>query len=170
MKTTKWMMLLACAVIGAGLYAEDQKQERPGKGRRWHGGQRMDMSAFLGLNEAEQKAAAEAENALKEAVKKIREKALEDAKKIVGENFDARMKTYKGAVSRMTDEKAKARLEKMIARMEENRDRIVARLAARMMAPERSGRPDFKGPGAGGRPMPPRPEAAPAAPAAPAAK
>ena len=68
MKTTKWMMLLACAVIGAGLYAEDQKPERPGKGRRWHGGQRMDMSAFLGLNEAEQKAAAEAENALKEAL------------------------------------------------------------------------------------------------------
>ncbi len=163
MKASKWMMLLACAVIGTGLCADDQKPERPAKrpgGNRM--GMRMDMSQILGLNEAEQKSLADAETALKEAVQKIREKALEDTKKVVGESFDAKLKAYKEAVARMTDEKAKARSEKMIARMEENRDRIVERLAARMLAPERGRRPGFGGPEGGPRPMPPRREKAPA--------
>lgn len=154
MKTAKWMMLLACAVIGTGLYAEDQKPERrPGK----RPGMRPDISALLGLNKAEKKAEAEAEAAVKEAVKKIRDKALEDAKKVVGENFDAKLKTYKEAVARMTDAEQKARAGRMLARMEANRDRLVTRIATQMMTPERGRRPGFGGPD-GRRPMmPPRP-------------
>ena len=103
-----------------------------------------------------------ADAAVKEAVKKIRENALEEAKKIVGERFDAQMKAYKEAVARMKDEKQKNRAGRMIARMEENRDRIVTGRAAMMLMPE-GRRPGFGGP-EGRRPMmPPRPEKAPAA-------
>ena len=160
MKTAKWMMLLACAAIGAGLYAEDQKPERR-PGRRPGPGPRMDYSAIFELNEEEKKAAETADAAVKEAVKKIRENALEEAKKIVGERFDAQMKAYKEAVARMKDEKQKNRAGRMIARMEENRDRIVTGRAAMMLMPE-GRRPGFGGP-EGRRPMmPPRPEKTPA--------
>ena len=159
MKTAKWMMLLACAVIGTGLYAEDQKPARPGK--RPAPGPRLNIAEILGLSEEEQKATDAAEAAVKDAVKKIREKALEDAKKVVGESFDSKMKAYKEAVARMTDEARKARAGKMLARMEENRDRIVTRLATQLLTPDRGRRPGFGGP-EGRRPMmPPRPEKAP---------
>ena len=61
MKTSKVLLLLACAVMGAGLYADDAKTpERPGKGFRKMG-QRPDMVKILNLNDAEKKSMEEAD-------------------------------------------------------------------------------------------------------------
>lgn len=145
MKTSKVLLLLACAVMGAGLYADDAKTpERPGKGFRKMG-QRPDMVKILNLNDAEKKSMEEADAAMKEAAKKVREKALEEAKRLAAANWDAKLKVYKEAAARLTDAKEKARAEKMLERMEKGRGRLVERIANRILHGDRGKRPGFPG-------------------------
>ncbi|MBR2642849.1 MAG: hypothetical protein IKD46_06935 [Lentisphaeria bacterium] len=168
MKSSKYLLLLACAMLGTGLYAEEEAKApaRPEKAPHARRMQRPDMAKMFLLNDAEKKIVADADTAYQEAMKKIREQAIAEAKKSAAAQFDAKLKVYKEATARITDEKAQKRAEKILERMEANRERLIERSARMTIGPGRNKAFGRRPGGPEGRPMmgpPSQPAAAPAA-------
>ena len=156
MSMSKIAMMMAAALIGAGLCAADAPEgkgpagDKPAmRGGRGGRGGNMDqrMQEMFQLTDAEKEAVKAADETVKTEAKKIREKAEADMKKFIADAFDAKLKTYKEAAARLTDEKAKKRAERMIEMMENNRERAIEFGAKRAFMPER---PRGMGPGRGG--------------------
>ena len=125
MSMNKIAMLMAAALVGAGLLAAepaDAPNPEGGKpamrGGRRGPGMTKRMQQLFQLNDEEQAALKASDDAAKEQVKAIREKAQAEIKAILGKAFDDRIKTLKAAAARLTDEKAKNKAEKMIEMME----------------------------------------------------
>ena len=148
MSINKITMFMAAALVGAGLFAaEPADAPKPEGGkpamrgeRRGHGGQGQGMQRIMQifqLNDEEKAALEKDVDATKAQVKAIREKAQADVKAIVEKSFDERLKTLKAAAARLTDEKAKAKAEKMIEMMEQRRDRQIEMQTKRLMSGER---------------------------------
>ena len=179
MSMSKITMLMAAALVGAGLCAAepaDAPKPEGGKpamrgGRRGPGGpgsmmERMQQT--FQLNDEEKAALKASDDAVKEQAKAIREKAQAEIKAALEKAFDERIKTLKTAAARLTDDKAKARAEKMIEMMEQRRDQMSDMQAKRLLAGDRPmfgrggrrGGPDGDGPrGPHGERRGPRPPA-----------
>ena len=175
MSMSKITMLMAAALVGAGLCAAepaDAPKPEGGKpamrGKRGPGGpgsmmERMQQT--FQLNDEEKAALKTSDDAVKEQIKPtrekmqadikaIREKAQAEIKPILEKAFDERLKTLKTAADRLTDEKAKTRAGKMIEMMEQRRDQMLDMQAKRLLAGDRQAfgggrrgpRPDGDGP------------------------
>ena len=153
MSTSKIAMLMAAALIGAGICAaepadapcadkptapkaEDAKSA-PRGGRRGPMANKERMAQIFQLNDEEKAALEKDSAALKEQAKEIRAKAMADIKALVEKSFDERVKTMKAAAARLTDEKAKAKAEKIIEMMEKSRDRQTEMQTRRLLAGDR---------------------------------
>ena len=173
MSMSKITMLMAAALVGAGLCAAepaDAPKPEGGKpamrGKRGPGGpgsmmERMQQT--FQLNDEEKAALKTSDDAVKEQAKAIREKAQAEIKAAIEKAFDERIKTLKTAAARLTDDKAKARAEKMIEMMEQRRDQMTDMQAKRLLAGDRPmfgrggrrGGPDGDGPRGPRGPRPP---------------
>ena len=170
MSMNKIAMLMAAALVSAGLCAaepadapkpEGAKPAMRG-GRRGPGGADMKGRAekLFGLNDEEKAALKACDDAMKEQVKAIREKAQAEIKAVLEKAWDEKLKTMKTAAARLTDEKAKAKAEAMIGMMEQNRDQMLDMLAKRLLAGDRPGAGNRRGPRPDGNgPRGPRPPA-----------
>jgi len=141
MKANRVFLMISALLLGLGVFAAEGDAPRRGpEGRGGRGfGKRMDYASALQLNEEEKAAVQKNNESVRTACKSLREKLMEEAKKNATVAFEANLKVYKTAAARLTDEEAKAKAEKMISRMETNKDRFIELEANRALMPERSG-------------------------------
>ncbi|MBQ7208555.1 MAG: hypothetical protein IJS01_12225 [Lentisphaeria bacterium] len=156
MSMSKIAMLMAAALVGAGLCAADPAdapKHEGGKpamrgGRRGPGGPGMmeRMNQAFQLNDEEKAALKASDDETKTQIKAVREKAQAEIKTILGKAFDERIKTLKAAAGRLTDKKDRAKAEKMLEMMEQRRDQMLDMQAKRLLAGDRPGFGDRRGP------------------------
>lgn len=148
MDSIKYLLLLACAAWGAGLYAEESAHTQRPRPKM-----KPDFTQILQLSDAEKKTVTDAEAAANDAIQKIRKQAKDDAEKKAAASFDVKLKVYKKAADRLTDAQAKEKALQMLIHLEANRQTIIKRTAARILNPPQGKRPAFRREEPGERPM-----------------